>query len=148
MDIAELLALPDLTVDEVNATSSKYDIYCHVNHDSICCPSCQKLSTKVSSHYMRTIQDLPIAGHTTWLHVDRRKFFCKNPQCKRQVFVEPLSFVHGSSRRTDRLNKRVLNDIIPRSSILSGKLLRKDGIQIHHTSICNLVNKVNRTSRS
>jgi hypothetical protein len=68
------------------------------------CPVCQAYSDRVHSRYVRRVADLPWMGCAVRLELHVRRFFCSNPECKRQIFTERLpSMVAPYARRTTRL---------------------------------------------
>ncbi len=68
------------------------------------CPVCHEIMQRVHSHYWRTIGDLPWAGIPVALHLQVRRFFCRNPLCKRKIFTERIPTVVAPwGRRTIRL---------------------------------------------
>ncbi|WP_260302856.1 transposase family protein [Schleiferilactobacillus harbinensis] len=144
MDSAELLDLPEIEVDGYEVVNGTYNIAAHLRADSALCPRCHTASTHVISRYSRTIQDLPIAGHTVWLILSLRRFACLNPDCEQRIFAESLLFAKGFAKRTDRLNQAVLASIKGQSSIVTASLLGSMGIIIKKSAICLLVKKNNR----
>ena len=69
-----------------------------------CCPDCHSLAERVHSRYVRTIADLPGAGHPVRLRLCVRRFFCPNTHCDRLTFAECLPEVAARrARRTQRL---------------------------------------------
>lgn len=70
------------------------------------CPVCQRLSSRVHSHYQRLVADLPWAGWAMRLCLHVRRFFCDNPGCQRRIFAERLpQVVAHYARRTFRLTE-------------------------------------------
>jgi transposase len=68
------------------------------------CPTCGCVTTRVHSHYQRTLADLPIAGWRVHLHLGVRKFRCTNRACSQRIFCERLPTVTAPwARRTLRL---------------------------------------------
>src|SRR5260221_7965479 len=68
------------------------------------CPLCHCCSESVHSRYTRVVANLPWAGWGVRLELHVRRFFCQNPECKRQIFTERLpGVVAPSARRTTRL---------------------------------------------
>ena len=57
------------------------------------CPDCGELSHSCHSHYWRQLQDLPWQGLSVRIRLQARRFRCRNPVCRRKVFVERLSKV-------------------------------------------------------
>jgi len=72
------------------------------------CPSCQSLSERVHSRYVRTLGDLPWRGAPVVIHWKVRRFFCDNPDCQRKVFAEQLPALAAKKGR----NSRKLNDTL------------------------------------
>src|SRR6516164_9966941 len=68
------------------------------------CPLCHRCSTRIHSHYVRTVADLPWMGCAVHLELHLRRFFCSNQECARQVLTERLpNVVAPYARRTTRL---------------------------------------------
>ncbi len=69
-----------------------------------CCPVCGQGSSRVHSRYCRMLADLPWQGLAVRLALQVRRWFCPNPACARQIFVERLPTVAAPyARRTARL---------------------------------------------
>src|SRR4051794_23422166 len=50
-------------------------------------------STVVHSRYWRVLRDLPLQGRVVKLHIEVKRFRCRNPDCSRETFAEPLAMV-------------------------------------------------------
>jgi transposase len=57
------------------------------------CPSCQRSSHAVHSRYWRVLRDLPSQGKAVELHVEVRRFRCRDRNCIRKTFVEQVPTV-------------------------------------------------------
>jgi transposase len=69
------------------------------------CPRCHRSSSRVHSHYTRTVADLPWHGVAVRLDLRTRRFRCKNSLCTKRVFCERLPRVVALyGRRTVRLD--------------------------------------------
>jgi transposase len=86
-------------------------------HVSICvssgsrscvCPLCRRDSSRVHSHYTRTVSDLPWHGISVEREVRARRFFCDEASCERHIFCERLPDVAARARKTDRLEGAML----------------------------------------
>jgi len=67
------------------------------------CPLCHRRSTRVRSHYARTIDDLPCGGAVVTIHLQTRRFVCRVRGCRRTIFTERIpTLVTPSARRTAR----------------------------------------------
>ena len=72
------------------------------------CPSCRSASRSVHSRYQRTVADLPWGRFSVRLCLAVRKFFCRQPSCRRRIFTERLPMlVAPHARRTVRLTEIV-----------------------------------------
>jgi len=68
------------------------------------CPSCACWSDAFHSSYQRSVADLPIADRQAVVHLQVRRFRCREQACSRRTFVEQVpSLVDRYSRRTRRL---------------------------------------------
>lgn len=105
MEVKQVAALPkrlevmDIEMSDDVLTITAVSIQAHP-----ACPLCGKPSTRVHSHYMRKVADLPMGGRRVRLLVQVRKCFCDAPDCVRKIFVERLTpFVDTFARVTQRL---------------------------------------------
>ena len=70
------------------------------------CPACGQRSSRVHSHYNRTLQDLPAHGRVIQLQIRIRRFFCDFPDCRRKTFAERFPEVTNAHwRKTCRLTQ-------------------------------------------
>ena len=93
------------------------------------CPYCGRISRRVHSRYVRTIQDLSILGRRVVLYLEVRKFFCDNEDCRKKTFAEqPGDEVFRYRRRTCRCERAVARHGISVSSDSASRLLEHMGI--------------------
>lgn len=70
------------------------------------CPLCGRSSARPHSRYVRRLADLPCQDRPVRLHVEVRRFFCNNVDCRRRIFAERLPDVAAVyARTTVRLDK-------------------------------------------
>lgn len=68
------------------------------------CPLCAQPSSRIHSHYSRTLADLPWANVPVQISIHARRFFCDEAGCPRQIFVERVpTLANAWARRTLRL---------------------------------------------
>ena len=73
------------------------------------CPICGMKSSKVHSYYTRSLMDLPMLGHESWIKLRARKFYCYNDTCSGRVFTERFRKQFKSGKRiTERVRDKVL----------------------------------------
>jgi transposase len=71
-----------------------------------CCPKCGHASRSVHSRYHRHPSDLPLSTSQTKLRIEVRRFYCRNPTCRRRTFAEtPTDLLAPRARRTRRLGE-------------------------------------------
>ncbi|MBL8168616.1 MAG: ISL3 family transposase [Acidobacteria bacterium] len=102
-----LLASPQLLkLEKIIQQADLITLVMSSKRDSAQSPSCQMVSSKIHSHYERTVADLPWEGIKVKLRLRVRKFFCRNSSCKQCIFCERLpEVVARYAHRTQRLNE-------------------------------------------
>jgi transposase len=108
MDIlSEILGLPaylQLILETINPNSLSIKMMIASTGTKACCPMCQMPSTKIHSHYERTLVDLNWGIYQVHWQLWVRKFFCKNQTCPKKIFTERLApIVKPYARKTQRL---------------------------------------------
>jgi transposase len=105
MDILDLLPCQvPLRLETLRWSSGGLRLELTATAASAKCPLCSQLSTRVHSHYHRTLADLPCSGVAVRLELCAPKFFCDNPRCNRRIFTPPLPQLAARyARRTLRL---------------------------------------------
>lgn len=108
------------------------------------CPQCKVQSFSLHSHYVRQLTDLPWHGVFIRIHLQTRKFRCRNELCQRKVFCERLpKVVECYGRKTIRLQE--LFGVL--AFVLGGeagaKTARKLGLRISGDT---LLRRIRRTS--
>jgi len=79
MEVKQVAALPDLLeVADIEMIDDVLTITALSTQVFPCCPLCGKPSTRIHSHYLRRISDLPCSGHQVRLLVLVRKCFCEH----------------------------------------------------------------------
>ena len=72
------------------------------------CPVCQSPTSRIHSHYQRTLKDLPLVQFGLVILLEVCKFFCLNEDCYRCIFTERLpSVVAPWARRTQRYSQHL-----------------------------------------
>jgi transposase len=68
------------------------------------CPSCFESRVSYHSRYIRRMRDLPWQGKRVEIHLQARRFRCRNSACDRKIFAERLPDLAGpKARETTRL---------------------------------------------
>jgi transposase len=95
-----------LIVDSVMQDGDAIVVTAHAGAQMAMCPLCCSPSQRVHSRYIRQVSDLPCSGRGVCLRVVARRFCCKAPQCRRQIFAERFdeTVFAERSRRTRRLD--------------------------------------------
>lgn len=71
------------------------------------CPYCEMLSTRPSNdYYIKPIQDIPYNNKAVYHVVRFKKYFCGNPECNYEEFIERFrDFSEEDARKTVRFKK-------------------------------------------
>lgn len=95
------LRLRNIAIDAKTVSLSVTSTY-----PSVACPLCGQKTTRLHSHYQRTVADLPWGGRSVRLLLCVRRFRCSEPECPRRIFAERLpSLVEPYARKTTRLHE-------------------------------------------
>ena len=107
----ELIFSPEapLKIEDIKKVGQHIDIYARSQRGGASCPECQTLSTYVHGRYWRHPRDLPCVGLTVQLHIEVRRFACRDQECSRKTFAEGMSeLLAPRARRTTRLREQHL----------------------------------------
>jgi transposase len=101
----EHFPFPDCRVEQVTRAGSKrVEFAIRATRPQAACPTCLTPSNTLHSYYRRHPADLPSLGQAVCLSLSVRRFCCRNPDCPRQTFAEPLpGLLNRRARRTQRL---------------------------------------------
>jgi transposase len=103
VELATLLFphLSGVRVDRIQLHGSAVRVEAHVDALVAGCPRCGVESRRVHSRYVRRLSDSAISGREVRIDVRVRRFFCRNGECPRRIFAEPLpGLAAPQSRRT------------------------------------------------
>jgi transposase len=100
-----LLPDPDqLFLEDIIFESQRLELVVSAKSIATICPFCGTLSSRIHSHYQRTLADLPCAGWSMRLLWNVRRFFCDHPECSHVTFSEQIpSVACRYARKTNRL---------------------------------------------
>ena len=103
--MTDFFPMPDCRVDQITPeVSDRLHIAAHGTRPGGRCPDCRRASRAVHSRYRRKPADLPSLGRKVCVGLRVRRFYCRNPVCKRRTFAERLPYlVMPHARRTCRL---------------------------------------------
>lgn len=112
MIIPLLFALPaNLQVDDLLIESEILTIVLASSQEHASRPGCASISSRVHSHYRRTLADLPCQGRAVQLWLTVRRFFCVNAACSRKTFAEQMPDVAPAYARRTLRQKKTLCEI-------------------------------------
>ena len=131
MEVAHLLALSDdLRIDQFTITTSALVLEVVSTQSICCCPVCGQTSDQIHSRYQRVVADVPCGNRPVSLHLEVRKFFCRNTSCPRKIFTERLPEpLQPSARKTNRLRSALQELGLATGGEVSARLAPKLGMQ-------------------
>jgi len=77
-----------LIVDSVTQDGYAIIVTAHARAQMAMCPLYCSPSQRVHSRYIRQVSDLPCSGRGVCLRFVARRFCCRAPHCRRQIFAE------------------------------------------------------------
>lgn len=104
--VSRFLLLPELKLNrfEKDRSGRKHQ-YVEKMSDLEVCPKCATPSKTIYDRRTVHVHDAPIYGQQVWLHVLKRRFYCKS--C-RKPFTEPVQGVRKGRRTTERFRRSLL----------------------------------------
>lgn len=131
MEVAQLLGLSDdLRIDQLTITSSGLVIEVIATQAVCSCPVCGQPADQIHSRYWRVVADVPCGNRPVRLHLEVRKFFCRNTSCQRKIFTERLpELLQPSARTTNRLRSGLQALGLATGGEVSARLAPKLGMQ-------------------
>jgi len=102
-----LLVAPHLLkLDRIVSQTDHILLVVHSIQNQVCCPKCERVSSRLHSRYERTLADLLWEGVAVQIKLQARRFFCDNADCRQQIFCERLPELAARyARKTLRLNE-------------------------------------------
>ena len=102
------------------------------------CPNCAEESKDLHSHYSRYPVDLAWSEWPVVIHLNVKRFFCRNSACPKRTFAECFpNLVASYARRTQRVTAKQQRIAVNINAKVSEQLLRLDQIGISDTTIVN-----------
>jgi hypothetical protein len=110
------------------------------------CPVCSTQSKSLHSNYLRQLSDLPWHGVAIRIHLNTRKFRCRNELCRRKVFCERCpKVVESYGRKTIRLQELFGILAFALGGAAGSKTAREIGLQVSGET---LLRRIRRTSQA
>jgi transposase len=135
-----LLNIDQLIIQNIRLDQGKINLYVESTAHSAPCPACSQVSTEIHSHYMRYPTDLAWAEWPVIIHLEVKRFFCRNAACQKRTFAEQFpNFVANYARRTQRVISKQQQLGVNISARIAEYLLRSDQIGISDTTINRLL---------
>ena len=147
VEIAQLLLPSDDTIEILHEHLEDMNLFyvIEVHSSSAKCPSCFTPSTRSHSRYSREIKDMPQGGRNVTMKVFMHKWFCDAPDCPRKIFTERLSWLKPYSRRTDRMEKVLIEIALSTSCLNAEKLCQSLHYPVSHDTLLRLIRKIEPT---
>jgi hypothetical protein len=93
-----------LVLEQIQLCGSVVHLFVRGSASGASCPICGGWSKAVLGSYQRRIADLPLADRQVVVHLNVRRFRCRESTCRRKTFVEQVPMLAAQyARRTRRL---------------------------------------------
>lgn len=104
------------------------------------CPKCHEKSTEIHSTYKRYPTDLAWAEWAVILHLQVKRFFCRNDRCSKRTFAEQFpGLLTRYARHTNRVRERQQRIGVEVCARAAERLLALDRIGISDTTINRVI---------
>lgn len=141
--ILQIYLSSELVIHETVHDGNVFHLYASSSLGYGSCPYCGHVSNQVHSRYFRTLQDMSILGERVVLHLEARKFFCHNVDCRKKTFAEqPGDEVFRYRRRTCRCERTVARHGISVSSGSASRLLARMGISVSPSTVLRDLHRI------
>lgn len=106
LEVPQLFLLPELKLINWNQDrSNRQHLWVEKKSKMEVCPKCGTASEVLYDHRWINVHDQPIRGVDVWVHILKRRFFCK--LC-RKPFTEPIAGIRKGKRTTERFRRGLL----------------------------------------
>ena len=107
---------------------------------SAACPECGTISTRIHSHYRRTLYDFPTRKRPVHLVLQVRRFRCQKKTCARKIFAEQFpALTRPYAQRTLQLQEALRHLGLALGGQAGTRLGRELGISGSRDTILRLV---------
>jgi len=104
------------------------------------CPLCQQRAQRIHSYYERTLTDLPCGGERVTIHLQVRRFVCREPGCIRKIFAERLpDLVTPFARRTMRLTDHYVRAAFDLGGEAGARHLGSEGAPVSARTLLRII---------
>ena len=83
-------------------TPTGFSLQAHAIRPWAMCPTCQRRSRSLHSHYSRTLRDLPWGDRALTIQLRLRRFRCRTRRCGQHIFCERIPDLAGAGQRRTR----------------------------------------------
>lgn len=135
------LRLQNIIRDEGDLGEIRY--YWESRSEKAECPFCGRISgNPCNDYFTKPIQDIPQDNLTVYHEVTFKKYFCENPDCKYDKFVERFpQFSEEDARKTIRLKKYCIQRAIGCGCNHAEKQLQAEGVVVSHDMVMEYLKK-------
>lgn len=130
----------ETAITKIAESENEINIYLKSKTHEQECTGCGKKATKYHSTYKRKLQDLPILGKTTYVHLTAYQYECENPDCRQHIFCEELNDFTGYYKRmAGRLEEFIVTLALNTSCEGAARICRLIGIKISGDTIIRIL---------
>lgn len=131
-----------LSITSVDHSNDSIHIKMRSQTHSAKCPKCGQESKVCHGTYSRKVQDLPILGKSTQLHITAHEYACNNESCPKVSFVEDFDgFLSYYGRMTGRCADFICTLAMETSCEGCSRICRAMNLQVSGDSVVRLLTK-------
>jgi len=140
---AALTHLAGLHVEHIEVGPDEVVVAVRARAPTADCPTCRQTSRRVHSRYVRRVTDLPLAGRRVRLHLQIRRFRCRDGCWPRRTFAEPVPTLVARSARHTLPLQDLLRDLGPTLGGRPGaRFARRQGVRVSRTTLLRRVRQL------
>lgn len=131
-----------LTLNNFGMSEKEIILYFSSTRTELTCPVCGEKTNKITTYFQRKLQDLPLIDRQLFLNIRLKKFCCENTSCSRKIISEQIpELVSGKSRRTNRLDEKLIRFALTNTAEGTARLMLKSNINVSGDTLLRLCKK-------
>lgn len=131
-----------IKLHEIELVGSHLKIYASTKGQSATCPCCGTESKTLHCYRPRKIQYGEVMGNASTVILQIRHFKCKNQECSRKIFSEPLVLAQPYQRSSNEVKRRVLHESLNQASRAAVSTLSLQNINVSQSTCQRMAHKM------
>lgn len=135
------LTTKKLRLLDIECRNGHIFLSCESTNHIACCPECRQQSGCVHKYRARKLSAIEFMSEPCTLLVNVRHFYCKNPDCPRKTFSEPLEVADRYCRMSKEVHERVQYESLNQPSRKASVTLSLQHISVSSSTCLRIARK-------